>query len=565
MLALLFVAGSAVLLAGYVFYSRRLERLLGVTGDAPTPAVTRRDGVDYVPARAAILFGHHFSSIAGAGPIVGPVIAAMAFGWLPAFAWILLGAVLIGGVHDYATLVASIRHEGRSIAEVARSVISPPAQKILIAFIWLTLIYVLVVFLDLTATTFVADGGVATSSIFFMALAVLFGLSVYRLRMSTPAATLIFVPLLFAAVFVGEALPIQASSLPVLWGTAAAWKPALFWSLILTGYCYVASVLPVWMLLQPRDYLSSYLLYATVLACAIGLLFGGFSFAFPALTGFNSGIGPLFPALFVTIACGAVSGFHSVISSGTTAKQLAQERDARKIGYGAMIVEGAVALIALCTVAMLARDSEIVSAYKANKVSAIGIFSAGMGRFVQVFGLRYEFGVKFGGLAISAFLLTTLDTCCRLGRFLFHEFFGIRSLKARFATTALVVALPMIFLLLPFRDAQGHPVPAWKAIWPVFGTANQLLAGLGLLIVTVWVRRQGKPVAWVAVPMIFMFAITLTSLVTIVASGTQGRVVDIVAGLLFALSVVMIAMGLRKLVGRAGRVAARDAARPSEG
>jgi len=553
MLALLFIAGTVGLFAGYRFYSPLLERLLGVTGETPTPAVTQRDGVDYVPARAAILFGHHFSSIAGAGPIVGPVIAGMAFGWLPAFAWILLGAVLIGGVHDYATLVASIRHDGRSIGEVARSVISPSAQKILIAFIWLTLIYVLVVFLDLTATTFVADGGVATSAIFFMVLAILFGVAVYRLRMRVLIATLIFVPLLFVAVFVGEALPIQSSSLPVLWGDAAAWQPAIFWSLILTIYCYIASVLPVWVLLQPRDYLSSYLLYGSVLACGIGLLFGGFSFAFPALTGFESEIGPLFPALFVTIACGAVSGFHSVISSGTTAKQLAQERDARRIGYGAMIVEGVVALIALCTVVMLARDSELVNAYKTNKVSAIGVFSAGMGRFVEVFGLRYEFGAKFGGLAISAFLLTTLDTCCRLGRFLFHEFFGIRSLKARFATTALVVALPMIFLLLPFHDAQGNPVPAWKAIWPVFGTANQLLAGLGLLIVTVWVRRQGKPVAWVAVPMVFMFVITLTSLVTVVAGGTQGRVVNIVAVLLFVLSVVIIAMGARKLAGRPAR------------
>lgn len=543
MLAILFAAGSLVLLAGYLFYSRRLERLLGTDGGGETPAVTQYDGVDYVPARAPILFGHHFASIAGAGPIVGPIIAGMAFGWLPAFLWILVGSVLIGGVHDYATLVASIRHRGRSVGEVAREVISPAAQKLLLAFIWLTLIYVLVVFLDLTATTFVADGGVATGSLFFILLAVLFGVAIYRLKVRTLPATLIFVPLLFAAVVGGEALPMRT----IVIGSQS---PAFLWILILTVYCYIASVLPVSTLLQPRDYLSSYLLYGSVLLSAAGLLIGGFPLAFPAYTGFHAPIGALFPVLFVTVACGAVSGFHSVIASGTTAKQLAKERDARRVGYGAMIVEGGVALIALSTVIMLAGGSDLVAAYRANQVSAVQVFTAGMGRFGEVFGLPAETGARFGGLAISAFLLTTLDTCTRLGRFLFHEFFGIRGLRARFVSTALVVALPMIILMLPFRDAQGNPMPAWKAIWPVFGAANQMLAALGLLVVAVWLKRMRKPTLWVALPMIFMLVITGTSLVMVFTAGRQGRLIEIISGMLLALSAVLVAMGVRRMAAR---------------
>jgi len=548
MLALIFLLGSAALVAGYFFYTRWIERTLEVSDERPAPSVAEYDGVDYVPAKAPILFGHHFSSIAGAGPIVGPVIAALAFGWIPAFVWIIFGAILIGGVHDYTTLVASLRHRGRSIAEVARHVISPPAQKILLAFIWLTLIYVLIVFLDLTATTFTADGTVATSSILFIGLAILFGLAIYRLKLSTAVASVIFVPLVFAAIFVGGRLPIDAAALPVLWGTAESWNPAWSWSLILVIYCYVASVTPVWVLLQPRDYLSSFLLYAAVLTSALGLLLGGFAPAYPGFlgfTGFEGRMGPLFPILFVTIACGAVSGFHSVISSGTTAKQLAREREAKTIGYGAMIAEGVVALIALATVIMLARDSQVLADYRAHELNPIGVFAAGMGRFAGVLGLPAEVGARFGALAISTFLLTTLDTCTRLGRFLLHEFFAVRAVRARFVSSAVTVLLPAVFLFLPFYDAAGNPVPAWKGVWPVFGTANQLLAGLGLLVVTLWVRREGKPILWVLLPTAFMFAITLTSLATILGSGTQSGIVKIVSGVLLLLAVVFVALGAR--------------------
>ncbi|MCK4413707.1 MAG: carbon starvation protein A [Candidatus Eisenbacteria sp.] len=549
MLAGIFIGGTVLLLTGFFFYARKLERILGVTGERETPAVTEYDGVDYVPARAPILFGHHFASIAGAGPIVGPVIAGLAFGWLPALAWIILGTVLIGGMHDYTTLIASIRHRGRSIGEVARAVISPGAQKILLGFIWLTLIYVLVVFLDLTATTFTADGGVATSSMIFIALAVLFGLAIYRLRLSIPIASLIFVPLIFLAVYVGQQAPFDPGLLPRLGDSVHLADPTKTWIVILVLYCYLASVMPVWMLLQPRDYLSSYLLYATVLLSAVGLLLGGFAVTYPAFIAFNTPAGPLFPILFVTIACGAVSGFHSVISSGTTAKQLGKEREAKTIGFGAMTAEGIVALIALATVILLASDGAIAAGYRAHEVSAIGVFTAGMGRFAAVVGIPPELGAKFGGLAISTFLLTTLDTCTRLGRFLLHEFFGIRKVSARYLSSLITIALPALFVLLPFKDAQGNPVPAWKAVWPLFGTANQLLAGLGLLIVSVWLRRQGQRAWWALIPMVFMFAITFTSLASLILGGTQSRLIELIAVALFVLALVVIALGLR-VMGR---------------
>ncbi len=558
MLALLFLGGTAILLGGYLIYGRFLDRKFEIKPDRVMPSASEYDGVDYVPARTPILFGHHFSSIAGAGPIVGPIIAAMAFGWLPAFLWILVGMTMIGGVHDYTALVASIRHRGQSIGEIARTVISPTTQKIFLAFIWLTLIYVLVVFLDLTATTFAANGGVATSSVLFIALAILFGLSIYRLKMPPLMGTLIFVPLVFLSVYIGGRLPIEAGQLPALAGSATK-----TWTLILIVYCYVASVTPVWILLQPRDYLSSFLLYGTVAAAGVGLLLGGFDLSFPHFLGFESAIGPMFPILFVTIACGAVSGFHSVIASGTTAKQLAKEPDVRKIGYGAMTAEGVVALIALATVIMLASGGEIAEAYRAHKLSATQVFASGMGRFAQVFGIPAKLGSAFGALAISTFLLTTLDTSTRLGRFLFHEFLGIRNVQARFLSALATLIVPAIFVLVTFHDAEGNVLPAWKAIWPVFGATNQLLAGLTLLVITIWLRRLGHRGWFVILPMIFMFAVTLTSLVMLVASGRQNTVVESISLALILLSLVMIGLGLRALRGSFGSQPAAGRTRDS--
>ncbi len=545
MLALLFLTGIAVLYGGYHFYTRFLDRRFGVDSTHPMPSVTEHDGVDYVPTRTAILFGHHFASIAGAGPIVGPIVAAMLFGWLPAFLWIILGTTLIGGMHDYTALMASIRHQGRSIGEVAGSIISPQTQKIFLCFLWLTLIYVLIVFLNLTATTFAGNGGVASSSIMFIVLACLFGLWLYRFRRSALWGTVLFVPLVFLAIYAGQKLPLEATSLPAIAG-----DPIKTWSLILIVYCYLASVTPVGILLQPRDYLSSFLLYALLAGSAAGLLFGGFAIEFTPFISFQSPAGPIFPILFVVIACGAVSGFHSVIASGTSAKQLASETDVKTIGFGAMATEAAVGLIALSTVIILGADSEVLAGYQAHEIQATGVFSRGMGRFVQVIGIPSSLGSAFGALAISTFLLTTLDTVTRLGRFLFHEFFGIKSVGARYLSTAATLIVPLILIFVTFHNSAGDVIPVWKAVWPVFGATNQLLAGLTLLIITVWLRRQGQRALFTTIPMIFMLVVTLSGFVYLVAGGKQNTLVESISIALFILALVLIALCLKVLCRR---------------
>lgn len=504
---LLFAMVAVFFLLAYRWYGGFLERRFGLDDSRATPSHTENDGVDRVPARRMVLLGHHFSSIAGAGPVVGPIIAAAAFGWLPALLWVALGSVFIGGVHDFSSLAASIRHRGRSIAEIAKENMSPLAYRLLLAFIWLTLIYVLVVFADLTSSTFIADGGVASSSAMFIVLAILFGLSINRFKLPPLGASLIFVPLVFLAVALGQLWPLDKSLIPAFIGG----DPGKTWSVLLLIYCFAASVTPVWILLQPRDYLSSFLLYASILAGFLGIVCGGFSVAYPAFIGWQApGLGPLFPILFITIACGACSGFHAIVASGTSSKQLDKESDARPIAYGAMLIEGLVAVIALSTVMLLPRGDALTG--KAPLV----IYGTGIGKFLSIFGLPQKIGFSFGLLALSTFILTTLDTATRLGRYIFEEFFGLGGGSTRYLSTLATLVLPAVFLLITFKDAQGAPLPAWKVIWPVFGATNQLLAGLALLVVTVWLKRSGRRPWYTALPMGFMVVMTIWALVLLI-------------------------------------------------
>ncbi len=516
-------AGILVFSVAYVLYGARIARWLGVDDARPVPAVTQTDGVDFVPTRPLVLFGHHFSSIAGAGPIVGPVFAAMAFGWLPALAWILVGAVFVGGVHDFTALMASIRNGGRSIADISRQLIHPATHRALLLFILLSMIYVIIVFLDLTASSFApiaqvaADlpesarttmregGAVAAASLIYIALALLLGTAIYRLQVPIGHATAVFVPLVFLAVYAGYRWPLTADMVPTIGGSAKN-----FWSAVLLMYCMAASVLPVWLLLQPRDYLASFLLYACLLGGVIGVvastLSGTVSATYPALVGWrDSTLGAIFPALFVTIACGAVSGFHSIVASGTTAKQLDRESSARLVGYGAMLVEGILAIVAVLTVMVLPERST------ANPVQ---IFAGGLGRFLQVFTLPPSSATVFGMLAVSTFLLTTLDTCTRLARFLLQELLGLSGgeLKTRLLATTLVLVIPLLVVFREVPGPGGVMMPVWKAIWPAFGASNQLLAALALLVVYGWLRSEGRPALYVLLPAAFMLATTLTAL-----------------------------------------------------
>jgi len=543
MLLVIFLISGLIFFLAYSIYPKFLSKKYNLDDRNPTPAHTLSDGIDYLPTHRLVLLGHHFSSIAGAGPVVGPIIAGLAFGWGPAVLWVILGCIFIGGVHDFSALVASIRHNARSIAEIAKVYVSPRAYRLLLSFTWFALIYVLIVFLDLTANTFKIDGGVATSSIIYIFLALGFGISLYRLRLPLKYATIFFVSLVFLSIWLGQKIPL--TNIPVLFGDKSK-----TWAIFLLIYCFLASVLPVWILLQPRDYLCSYLLYASVAGGFLGIVFGSlistgtarFSLNYPLFLAWNAeNVGTLFPLLFVTVACGAISGFHSLVASGTTSKQLNKEKDARLIGYGAMLIEGLVAIIALVTVMVLTRDEEL------TKKAPLVVYATGMGKFLNVFGLPREFGFSFGLLALATFILTTLDTATRIARYIFQEFFNLRVKETRYFATAMTLILPTIFVLITLKDKQGNPLPAWKVIWPVFGATNQLLAGLTLLVIAVWLKKKGgKNIFFILLPMIFMLGITLWALGQLIFQ-YKFSLPGVLAVILFLLALVFVAEGVKIL------------------
>jgi carbon starvation protein len=505
-----------------------------------------------------VLFGHHFSSIAGAGPIVGPILAGLFFGWGPAVIWIVLGSIFIGGVHDFGSMVASIRHKARSVAELAKDYMTPLSFRLFLAFIWLTMVYVIVVFIDLTAVSFIdvrdatgietAQGtGVAVASGIFILLAIGLGIVNSRTKMPVWASTLIFVPALLIVIGLCSLIHSDGSYIPAFFG-----DPKQLWIGVLLLYCLVASVTPVWILLQPRDYLSSFLLYITVLGGGLGVVVGSLSggiavtwpaFVNPADPVFQeiTHLGPLFPILFITVACGACSGFHSIVASGTTSKQLKCETDARRIGYGGMLVEGVVAIIALGTIMGLTFGAD------ALRGDPVGLYSAGIGRFFNAFGIPLRFGTMLGLLALSTFLLTTLDTCTRLARYVLQEFLGWDNAvaKYRWAATGISLALPAVMAFLTYTTPSGQVIPVWRAVWPVFGATNQLLAGLALLAVTIWLKRTGRRWGFAGVPMVFMVTMTLTATVMLITSPTTAAPVRAIATILFLLGVTLVVEAVR--------------------
>jgi carbon starvation protein len=552
MVTALVLAGTAFLVLGYVLYGKLLERRLEVDPGRETPAYTLRDDLDYVPARPAVLFGHHFSSIAGAGPIVGPVIAATAFGWLPAVLWVALGAVLIGGVQDLSSLMASIRHRARSVADIARQEISPLAHTLFLLFVWFTLVYVIVAFVDLTTATFVSDAGVASSSVMYIALAAAFGVIAYRRGAAIGKASAVFVPLVFVGIWAGQKLPLV---LPLA-------DPGQAWDFILLGYCLLASVLPVWLLLQPRDYLSSFLLYACLLGGLAGILAGGGALPpgaapLPALVAWSdANLGMLFPAMFITIACGACSGFHSIVASGTTAKQLASESQAKPIAYGGMLTEGVLAVLAIATVMLLGSQG-------ARGQEPTLVFAAGIGHMLGAVGVDPALGTHFGALAVSTFLLTTLDTCTRLARYVLEELLGLTrgSRAAIVGATLATLALPLLLTQITLHLPNGQPAPAWRVVWPVFGATNQLLGALAMLVVTAWLKNQRKRYAFVALPMAFMFSVTLVALVQLVWRYGPGTIVGGIGAVLFVLAAVLLIESIRSVF--AGRNRRQAPAEPA--
>jgi len=512
---------SVVLAAAYVLYGGLLSRLFRLDRNAKTPAETLRDDVDYVPIPPRFLLGQHFSAIAAAGPIVGPIVAGVAFGWGPALAWIILGSIFIGGVHDFAALVASIRHQARSITEVVRENMSRRAYLVFLGFIWLALVYIIVAFTDVTAQSFVGavelengekvtGGGIATSSLLYLALPVIMGLLMRYAKLSLGWATAIFLPLVGVAIWVGQYIPFSMEdTLGVSRATAVR-----IWDVALLAYCYAAGLVPMWLLLQPRGHLGGCFLYAALLSAAVGLIAGGHTVQFPAFVQWTAPSGDsLFPFLFITIACGACSGFHAIVSSGTTSKQLRIEPDAKPVAYGAMLLEALVAVVALSCVMMLASNDPLL------KKAPNFIYANGIASFLGIFHVPAAFGISFGLLAFATFVYDTLDICTRLGRYIIQELTGWQGRMGRYAATAIMAAAPLLFVMRTATDAKGNPIPAWKAFWSLFGASNQLLAALALMGITVWLIRKYRA-KWVwlvtGIPTVFMYVMSVWGLFELV-------------------------------------------------
>lgn len=520
--------GVGVLFLGAFFsYGKFLSRHLDLNTCRKTPACEVNDGIDFVPTEKKFLLGQHFSAIAAAGPIVGPILAGLWFGWLPVLLWIVGGSIFFGAVHDFSSLAISVRHKANSIVEIAGEHLGRRAYLLFLGFVWLSLIYVITAFTDLTSNSFVdpeLGGGVATSSVAYLLIGVAMGFCLSRLKMSVGLATLIFLPLVGLSIWFGRYIPLIIP--------ANAWLSSQqMWNIILLGYCFVASIIPVQVLLQPRGYLGGYFLYITLALGVLGLFIGGETVQYPAFIGFTGSNGmPLFPLLFVTVACGACSGFHGIVCSGTTSKQIAKETDCHTVGYGAMLLEGLVAIIALSTVMILSRGDALVGA------SPDRIYAEGLSRFVQSCGLPREFVRSFVLLAFTTFIYDTLDVATRLARYILQELTGWKHAAGRIVSTLLTLLIPLICVSIRVMDASGKQIPAWKLFWTVFGTSNQLLAALTMMILSIWLFKLKKPFWVTAVPAMLMFIFTVWSLFILMKANWIG----LIALFLLVLAILLV-------------------------
>lgn len=510
-LLFIIIFSIATLSLAYRIYGNFLSKRLSLTDDQPTPAHQFRNNTDFVPAGKFYLLSQHLSAIAAAGPIVGPILAGMWFGWLPTIFWIILGGIFIGGVHDMVTIVASTRHQGRSIAEVIKETMSPKAFILFLLFLWFSLIYIIAAFTDVTSSTFIEPqrgAGIASSSMMYLGLAVIMGLVIKRFNPPLTLTTLIFLPLVFVCIYLGPLLPLQ---LPNVFGLDLHAS----WNMTLLVYCFFAAVIPVWLLLQPRGYLGGFFLSITAFLSLVGIIIGQFTHNFiiqyPGFTSWMSPQGlPLLPILFTTVACGACSGFHCLISSGTTSKQLNKETDAKLVGYGGMLIESFVAVTALATLMILSSDQ-----MKQLKDPS-QIYANGIATFLSCMGINKEFALNFALLAFATFVYDTLDVATRLGRYIFQELTGWKGKWSAATATLTTLILPAIFLTQKIKDAQGNVVPGWKVFWTVFGSSNQLLAALVLMGLTLWLIKNKMNYKITLYPSIFMIVIAVASLILII-------------------------------------------------
>lgn len=556
----LLMIGIAILVLGgaYLLYGRWLANKWGIDPKAKTPAYTHEDGKDYIPTSKGTVFAHQFSSIAGAGPVTGPIIAA-AFGWLPVLLWLLVGGIFFGAVHDFGAMYASVKNEGKSMGFLIEKYIGKTGKKLFSLFAWIFTLLVIAAFSDIVANTFNgfnADGSkntpnaaAASISMLFIVVAVLFGLYIKYAKPNGKLQFVIGIVLLIAMLAVGIKFPLYFSK--------------NVWLAVIFVYIFVAAIAPMWILMQPRDYLSSFLLIGMIVGAVLGIIVANPSMNLPAFTGFNVGGKNLFPTLFITIACGAVSGFHSLVSSGTSSKQVKNEKDMLCISYGAMNIETLLGVVALVVVGSASVGGKIPDG------TPFTIFASSVAGFLEKLGISQHIAVCFMTMCISALGLTTLDSVARIGRMSFQELFldeetdkSKLSKVVRFLTNDYVATL--ITLALGLLLAFG----GYNSVWPLFGSANQLLSALVLITLAVFLRVTGRKGFMLWAPMAIMLIVTLTSLVQATITILEklfitGGFVFLTDGLQLIFAILLMVLGVlvalssfKKLFGKEEKVQA---------
>jgi carbon starvation protein len=548
----LLIISVIVLTLAYHLYGKMLVRLWGIDPARKTPAHEMEDGMEYVPTSPAVVFGHEFASIAGAGPINGPIIAAM-FGWLPALLWLLLGSVFFGAVHDFAALYTSVRNQGKSIGFVIERYVGKAGKRFFLIFVWLFSILIAGAFADIVAGTFAGIGpagrnatnaSVASTSSLFIVAALGLGFLIRKRKASDLASAVIAIDLLLVCIVLGIFFPVFIEK--------------SIWLYLVFAYIFIASVLPVWALGQPRNYLNSFLLIAMIAAAFVGVVFTNPKIQIPAVTGFKVNGSLLFPGLFITIACGAISGFHSLVATGSTSRQLGNERHMLPISYGAMLVETLVAVLALISVGSLAWNGNLPQG------TPTLIFATAVSGFLRQLGLPSQVSFTIVSLAVSSFVLTTLDTVARLGRLSFSELFSLddSAAKGKAGPLARILqskAAASVCTLLP---AYLLAVMGYQNIWALFGAANQLLAALTLIACTLFFKKTGRRIFVLIIPTIIMLAVTYTSLALTIKNKflllLSGKFSAGVDGLQTGIAVLLLILGILVAVSCAVRLLKKE-------
>ena len=534
--------GIVALGTGYLTYGRWLAKKWGIDPKAKTPAFTHEDGQDYVPSSKFTVFSHQFSSIAGAGPVTGPILASV-FGWVPVLLWLILGGLFFGAVQDFGALYASVKNEGKSIGMVIEKYIGKGGRKLFMLFCWLFTLLVIAAFTDMVAGTFVGKGvegmtaetsyanaAAASISMLFIVAAIIFGLIQKHVKkMNEIVRAIIAIALLVAMFAIGMHLPLYAT------------KSA--WIYIVMAYLFMASVMPMWLLMQPRDYMTTFMLLGMIIGAVVGVVVAHPSMQLNAFNGFNVNGSTMFPTLFVTIACGAVSGFHSLVSSGTSSKTISNEKDMPMVGYGAMVVESLLGIISLVVVGAVA-----VNGTKPDG-TPFAIFSSGVAGFLEKLGLPVQFATVFMTMCVSALALTSLDSVARIGRMSFQElFYGDTTDPAKMPVWQKVLTNKYFATVITLFFGYLLTLGGYSNVWPLFGSANQLLAALVLIALSVFLKTTGRTGWTLYAPMFIMLAVTFTALVqktiALVTNMVNGQATLLVDGLQFIVAILLMVLGV---------------------